>query len=107
MQVVDQERERRGVGADRLRSTSAWLRICTVATSATSSAMSQISIARPGRRRLAAGVLGGADMRNLQAGVVCRQLQVRAADHMKGDLKANLAVADVGQGGRLRERVKH
>src|SRR6202011_6337398 len=91
----------------RLRSTSAWLRICTVAPSATSSAMSQISIARPGRRRLAAGVLGGADMRNLQAGVVCRQLQVRAADDMKGDLKANLAVADVGQGGRLRECVKH
>src|SRR5258708_34804675 len=81
----------------RLFSTSAWLRICTVATSATSRAMSQISIARPDRRRGAAARLGGADMGYLQARVVGRQLHVRFAVDGEHDLEADLAVPKVGK----------
>src|SRR5260370_6823366 len=79
----------------RLRSTSTWLRIWIVATSATSSAMSQISIARLDRPPLAAVRLGRVDMGDLEARVVGRHLDVGQAGDRQLDLKAVLAVAQV------------
>src|SRR5438309_7503058 len=91
----------------RLRSTSASLRICTVATRATSSAMSQISIARRGRRRGPDGRLWGADMRYLQARVVCGQLDIRYTGDRDCDLEPNLAIAQVGYCARVFQRGEH
>src|SRR2546426_103024 len=89
----------------RLRSTSASLRIWTVATSATSSAISQTLIPRARDARRA--VLGRADMRNLEARVVCRQGDVGAALESQVDLKLNLPGADVRQRGRIVKRLLH
>src|SRR2546429_122818 len=89
----------------RLRSTSASLRIWTVATSATSSAISQTLIPRARDARRA--VLGRADMRNLEARVVCRQGDVGAALESQVDLKLNLPGANVRQRGRIVKRLLH
>src|SRR3989441_7202440 len=89
----------------RLRSTSASLRIWTVATSATSSAISQTLIPRARDARRA--VLGRADMRNLEARVVCRQGDVGAALESQVDLKLNLPSANVRQCGRIVKRLLH
>src|SRR5260370_18966386 len=91
----------------RLFSTSAWLRICTVATSATSSAMSQIPIARPGLRRAGAGRLRGADMGYLQARVVSRQLHIWFACDGERDREPDLAVSKIGESGPIVERDDH
>src|SRR5260370_35074573 len=87
----------------RLRSPSAWLRICTVATSATSRAISQISMARPDLRRGGAERLGGADMRNLQARVVGGQPQVRDTCHRDHELESNLPGPQARQGNPIVE----
>src|SRR5438477_1752346 len=89
-----------------LRSTSASLRSCTVATRATSRAMSQISIALRGRRGPDKR-LWGADMRYLQARVVCGQLDVRHAGDRDRDLEPDLAIAQVGYSARVFQRGEH
>src|SRR5260370_30485791 len=91
----------------RPRSTSAWLRICTVATSATSRAMSQIPMARPDLRRTGAERLRGADMGNLQARVVGGQLQGRDARHRDHELESNLPRPEAGQENRVVARSPH
>src|SRR5713226_347865 len=91
----------------RLFSTSAWLRICTVATSATRSAMSHIPIARPDLRRAGAERLRGADMGYLQARVVSRQLHVWFTRDGERDLEPDLAIPKVWERGRIVERDDH
>src|SRR5260370_34977251 len=81
----------------RLFSTSAWLRICTVATSATNRAMSHISIARPDRRRGAAERLGAADMGYLQARVVSREPHIWFAGDRENELESDVAISKVGK----------
>src|SRR3989442_14522312 len=84
----------------RLRSTSAWLRIWIVATSATSRAISHTLMPRmrPGVRRSDLRML---DIGDLEARVICREHNIWASG--KGQLKLELdcAGADVRQRGRV------
>src|SRR5712692_11367743 len=92
----------------RLRSTSAWLRICTVATSATSSAITATLIGpfgerRPGRRLRSVR----ADMRYLQAGVVGGKGDIRLPFEGDAHLELDLPCADVRQRGGIAEDRLH
>src|SRR6059036_2699513 len=90
----------------RLRSTSAWLRIWIVATSATSRAISHTLMprVRPGVRR---GDLRGLDIGDLEARVICRQPYVWASGKSQLKLELDFAGADVRQRGRICQGVHH
>src|SRR5262249_29741846 len=90
----------------RLRSSSAWLRIWIVATSATSSAISDRPMPRT-RAGATRAWLRRLDIGYLQARVVGGQRYVGTP--RKGQLQRELHLArpDVGQGGRVAECVHH
>src|SRR5438067_9877258 len=87
----------------RLRSTSAWLRSCTVATSATSNAIVQTATA-PAAGRLRGGLLERAGMRCHQACVVGGQGQIRTAGHLDADVELDLPHPQAWQGRGVLER---
>src|SRR5713226_7917072 len=92
----------------RLLSTSAWLRICTVATSATSSAITATLMAPVGERRPGPRPRSvRADMRNLQAGVVRGKRDVRAAFEGDAQLELDPPRADVWERRRIAEYRLH
>ena len=87
----------------RLFSTSAWLRSCTVATSATSSAMSHTATGPAEVRERCRGrrELGRADMGRLQAPVESGQRFIRRSAHAKGQLVLDLPEPQAGQAVRV------
>src|SRR5229473_6629935 len=93
----------------RLLSTSAWLRSCTVATSATSSAMSQTATGPADDRVRCRGrrELGRADMRRLQAAVERGQHLIGRSADAKRELELDLPDPQAGQAVGVAERGLH
>src|SRR5206468_1888542 len=91
----------------RLRSTSAWLRIWMVATSAIKRAMSQTPTPRVRPRERAVVGLRRADMRHLEARVVSGQMDVGPAGEGELQLELDLSGANVVELGGIGERVAH